>query len=189
MIEKVIAAFIAFSSPNIDTPRFSAEPQLTNMFPLSTITSCPSHENARSFLPRYSLENRVAEFESYSDLEIPFGDYKLNISTEFFLVAYNSNSKNANNLNLTDKSEIIQFVNEGNFDIIEIYDGDIYGMIHDKPSAIIYRLDEATYIFFDLEGHNDLANGKFNYSECFSNWESDLIQRTTEDILMKRVLD
>ncbi len=184
LAEIVLASIIRVNATNLQTQEFY------NPMPNVIIsTNCPTPEQAKLLLPKYGLENAVAEFGSYSSLKGEQGSDRILASTQYKIRAYNSKSNHGKITKLKAK-EVEKFLQSDKFDIIELYEMNTLHQFHSKPSAIIYIEEKnKTYVIFDLEGQHGLADDKFDYVACTRDWYPKLVLLTGDTILMKRVID
>ncbi len=161
---------------------------------------CPKAGEVKKLIPKYGVENLVAEFSATGKFRDELSEHLDNefaAAKDFRCRAYNSKSiTNPNsilssdvefNLMLHFEKDILQLLQSQNFDIIEFYERNDLNQLHNKPSAIIYRTKKITYIMFDLKGRKGLADGKFDEVKCCYYWSPDLVTETADEIVKKKL--
>ncbi len=110
--------------------------------------------------PQSNLENIVASFSL--DVEINDSGRALYFDINF----YKSNSINQKTI-LGSANDLSRFVQNGDYDVVAIYQMNGVSQPGYAPSAIIYVNRNVINILYDFNGTHDLINGSFESQKCF----------------------
>lgn len=155
-----------------------------------SIITCPDKypdpDKIKQKLPKYGPENAVAYFPiKYLVSENPH----IPVNMTYSVLAYNSNSKSEDTIELGNLEEINRFI-QGKDIIIEIREGDISDKLNGNPAAKIYKNEDGnTYIMLDLKGPGGLPDGNIDAVLCVKGLNHTLVEKTVNLIWRKRVQD
>ena len=148
-------------------------------------SSCPKESASNSILPKYGIENKVAEFYTSLKFEKEIGDRGLGGMKSFLFLAYDSKSKNHEIFELQDGNGIDIFLRAGNFDVIEIFEKENSRHWKEYYSAVIYNLDKSTYVLQSSIGKNPVPNTPS--VTCYDHWTPSILWETSGNILAEWV--
>ncbi len=150
----------------------------------SSQVRCPAPALAKSFLPKYSIENLVAEIENPIEvkMDIQAGKHK----QDYVVCAYNSKLSNNKPVKIGPYEEKIRFLAGRDYDALAFYVNESGSL---ESAATIYRQieggREVAYVYFDSKYMGGLSSSGTNLLLRFNYWNFSLIKKTAFTVLFR----